>query len=290
MSDETTNPETEVEGADAPEVDDASADVSDEIADGDESEDAAQEASLEVEEVDFEGKKYAVPKDIKDALLRQADYTRKTQEVAETRKQLEARAAEVRQFGELQQGLIEDMADFRAAQKAEKAYEQIDWVSWSNQDPAAAQAEFFRYAQLKARREELEKQVQTKASQFQQQRGMETQQAIAKRFQEAEAALASDDKTWDMSRSSALAAFITTEYGFDKGELAQAMSPKFARLMRDAMTGRKAVTKATAKPPPEPAKPAVVLRANTPTKQGLHDGLSMDEWMRRHNSLTRKKA
>jgi hypothetical protein len=60
--------------------------------------------------------------------------------------------------------------------------------------------------------------------------------------------------------------------------------------MRDAMTGRQALTKAVAKPPPEQVKPAVVLKANTPTKPGLHDGLSVDEWMRRHNSQIRKKA
>jgi hypothetical protein len=41
-------------------------------------------------EVDYEGEKVKVPAKIKDALLRQADYTRKTQEVAEHRKALEA--------------------------------------------------------------------------------------------------------------------------------------------------------------------------------------------------------
>ena len=48
------------------------------------------EVEEEAEEVDFEGKKYLVAKELKDALLRQSDYTRKTQEVAETRKQIEA--------------------------------------------------------------------------------------------------------------------------------------------------------------------------------------------------------
>lgn len=77
--DETTNPATEVESTAASEVtDDAPTDVSDELADGDESTDAEQPDS-DVEDVDYEGKKYAVPKEIKDALLRQADYTRKTQ-------------------------------------------------------------------------------------------------------------------------------------------------------------------------------------------------------------------
>jgi hypothetical protein len=41
-------------------------------------------------EVEYEGEKVKVPAKVKDALLRQADYTRKTQEVAETRKAIEA--------------------------------------------------------------------------------------------------------------------------------------------------------------------------------------------------------
>ena len=44
----------------------------------------------DTDEVEFEGKKYRVSKDIKDALLRQADYTRKTQELAEHRNQVSA--------------------------------------------------------------------------------------------------------------------------------------------------------------------------------------------------------
>lgn len=38
------------------------------------------------EAVEYEGKEYRVPKELKEALLRQADYTRKTMEVAEERK------------------------------------------------------------------------------------------------------------------------------------------------------------------------------------------------------------
>lgn len=41
-------------------------------------------------EVEYEGEKLKVPAKVKDALLRQADYTRKTQEVAETRKAIQA--------------------------------------------------------------------------------------------------------------------------------------------------------------------------------------------------------
>lgn len=61
-----------------------------------EGEDAAEEEQPDGDlvEAEYEGKKYRVPPELKDALLRQADYTRKTAEVAEGRKQVESFAKE----------------------------------------------------------------------------------------------------------------------------------------------------------------------------------------------------
>ena len=53
----------------------------------------------ELEEVEHEGKKYQIPKPLKGALLMQADYTRKTQEVAEQRRAVEEQQ---RQYAEFQ--------------------------------------------------------------------------------------------------------------------------------------------------------------------------------------------
>ncbi|MEK1933745.1 MAG: hypothetical protein AAAC47_28970, partial [Pararhizobium sp.] len=46
-------------------------------------------------EVEFNGKKYKVHPDLKDGLMMRADHTRKTMEVAELRKAVEAKQAEV---------------------------------------------------------------------------------------------------------------------------------------------------------------------------------------------------
>jgi hypothetical protein len=282
--DETTNPATEVESTAAPEVtDDAPTDVSDELADGDEATDAAEP---DVEDVDYEGKKYTVPKEIKEALLRQSDYTRKTQEIAETRRQIEAERASVQQLAKAEQEHLQDLANLRLTENVLQRYQGANWQQMAAEDPAGTQARWIDYQQA----QEARRFVAERISQHQNQRGLQAQQELAKRVQESEAALASDDKTWTEARSAELSAFIQKQYGFNRDELAQALSPKFVRLMRDAMTGRQALTKATAKPPPEQVKPAVVLKANTPTKPGLHDGLSVDEWMRRHNSQTRRKA
>ena len=281
--DETTNPETEVESTDAVEASDQSTDVADDLAEGDES---AEAADPEVEDVDYEGKKYAVPREIKDALLRQADYTRKTQEVAEARRQIEAERVSVQQMAKAENDHLQDLANLRLADGVLQRYQGANWQQMASEDPAGTQARWIDYQQA----QEARRFVVERISQHQNQRGLQAQRDIAKRVQESEAALASDDKTWTESRSAELSAFIQKQYGFNRDELAQALSPKFVRLMRDAMTGRQALTKAVAKPPSDPIKPAVVLKTSTPTKPGLHDALSVDEWMRRHNSQTRKKA
>lgn len=58
-------------------------------------------------EVEYEGKTYKVPAELKDALLRQSDYTRKTTDLAEQRKAVEATAATYQQASQISQERFE---------------------------------------------------------------------------------------------------------------------------------------------------------------------------------------
>ena len=75
----------------------------DETGDEPEVEDNAENAETEesdeddLEEFEWNGRKVKGPKGLKEGLMMQADYTRKTQEVANTRKELEARAQRLEQ-------------------------------------------------------------------------------------------------------------------------------------------------------------------------------------------------
>jgi hypothetical protein len=113
------------------------------------------EEAPESEEIEFEGKAYKVPKELKDAFLRQADYTRKTQEVAETRKTVEDRA----QFLEAKEALLnhayQEATELRAIQMQ---LEQFDALDWSR----LAEADMQQAYKLDLQRQELRKQLQTK--------------------------------------------------------------------------------------------------------------------------------
>ena len=81
-------PEAEREEQDSPETEPELDDDGNPIEGPDGQADAELEPGLA--EVEIDGKTYKLPPELKDGFLRQADYTRKTQELAEQRRRMEA--------------------------------------------------------------------------------------------------------------------------------------------------------------------------------------------------------
>jgi len=105
----------------------------------DEAEDVeAETPEPDDEDVEFEGKAYKVPKELKPALLRFEDYTRKTQEVASMRKQVEDQALFLEARQQLLVGATQELADLRAAEQELEQYAKVDWVSEANNDAGRA--------------------------------------------------------------------------------------------------------------------------------------------------------
>ena len=92
----------------------------------------------ELVEVEYEGKKHKVPPELKDALLRTADYTRKTQEVAEQRKAVEAKQVEANQAFQTSQEVIEARAHIHHVDSQLKQYENVNWAQLEQEDPVGA--------------------------------------------------------------------------------------------------------------------------------------------------------
>lgn len=120
----------------APEEDTAEADEETEAQAEDES--AEAETSEDEEEVEFEGKQYKVPKELKPALLRQADYTKKTQELAEYRKQVADQVDYLTAQRQLLSTASQDFADLRAAELELAKFQQVNWQELANADPGRA--------------------------------------------------------------------------------------------------------------------------------------------------------
>ena len=118
----------------APEEDNAEAEEETEA----QAEEESAEATDEVEEVEFEGKQYKVPKELKPALLRQADYTKKTQELAEYRKQVADQVDYLTAQKQLLSTASQEFADLRAAELELAKFGQVNWQELANADPGRA--------------------------------------------------------------------------------------------------------------------------------------------------------
>ena len=131
-------------------------------------------------EVDYNGKSYCLPPELKDALLRQADYTRKTQELAEGRRALEAARVEHHQQVVRTRGHIQDAARIVALNDQLAQLSQVNWQALQAQNPARAQALYQQFEQLK----DLRRRAARAWTQREQDHISHSQRATARRAQE----------------------------------------------------------------------------------------------------------
>src|SRR3954462_9621136 len=105
--------------------------------------DPAEEGS---EEIEHEGRKYLVPKSLKPLLLMQADYTRKTQEVAEQRRAVQAERQALHQTSQAE---LDAYARAATLGQHPPQHQQADWVAWHDSDPFASSAATSEYNMLR---------------------------------------------------------------------------------------------------------------------------------------------
>lgn len=242
------------------------------------------------EEVDLDGFKLKVPKDqaqkVREGWLRQSDYTRKTQELAESRKAFEAERHTAQQASQAE---IEARADVRALDRQLEQYSRVDWQAWHAQDQFAANAAFMEFQQAQNARQGL---VQ-KLHQLTQQRVAQADSERNRRLETAKAELARDIPDWLNGGALKTLEGGVREYGFDRAEIEEFEDARMVKVLHDALQWRehrKSQQKAQSHLAAQQAQPAAKAKAATPPPQGLADNLSVDEWMRRRNAQLAKKA
>ena len=231
---------------------------------------------IENVDVEYEGNTYNLPPELKEALMRQADYTSKTTTVADERKALEQQTAQFQQAAEMQQRNMQGHAQYAALQNQLQQYQNVDWDSFSENDPTAAQKAFFQYTQLKDATTNLGNQLQSQESQALQSQQMNS----AKQLEQGSAELARDVKGWGTERKQALNAHGET-YGFTHNELNQIADPRMVKVLNDAYLYRQSLSKAK-------ATPETLITPITKVKgkgkgQPNPDKMSTDDWMKWRN-------
>ena len=243
------------------------------------------------EDIEHEGRTYRVPKALKDAFLRQADYTRKTQELAEQRRGFEQEAARLQAS---QQADLEGYARLVSLNDQVQAFEQLDWTALERQDPVQAQSLWRQYSQLKDGRSAMIGQL----LQREDQRAFETQREAARRIDEGRAVLAREIQGWSPELASKLSDFGQREFGFTPDEIGGVLDPRMVKVLHLAYVGRQSQQKQAAARKAEASHAAQPIRqvgaqatARRPsTTEAASDRMSTADWFRAEQERVRRKA
>ena len=206
------------------------------------------------------GEEVEKPLDEVVALAQQGlDYTQKTQQVAEQRKELEdyakgiqAQEAIFRQEVELQNVLINEVAQITSLDQKLAAYQNVNWQQLSDNDFVEAQKLFFTYNQLQQDRNQLVSQFEAKKHEVAQKQSQLLSEKIAK----GKEVLAKEIPNWSPETNQALLS-TGKDYGFSDAELNSIVDPRHVKVLHDAMQWRKLQQNSSVKNKISNAKPVV---------------------------------
>lgn len=243
----------------------------------------------DTEEVDYEGNKYKVPKAIAPALLRQADYTKKTQEVAEIRRAAEAEKARLAEEAKaFQEDRIEHVQAYTIYEQL-KAFQGYNWQQAYDNDFVETQKLWNQFQALQNAHRDVVGRIQAK----QQQRQSMTAAEQAKLRDQTRATLAKEIPNWSTKAEQELTDYAI-KHGYKPEEVKAALDSDARpfRFLHKAFLWDQHVAnqrKAATEPPAaQPLKPIGGTRAAP--AQGLHDNLSTAEWVRRRNEQLKRRA
>lgn len=193
---------------------------------------AAEEDDGEL--VEIEGKSYRVPKELKGMVLMHKDYTQKTQEVADLRREVEGRAQALQQHEQVLGASFEKAVEFRQVQDRLAQFEALDWNALVDADPAQAQKLTIAYQQLQREAQTKFSELQQAQAQAQQLTATQRQQMLAQAEQDLKARLPNfGPQTAQQIRKTA-----EEHYGIKSEELEGLADARYVHVLHDAMKWR----------------------------------------------------
>lgn len=292
---EDTNVEQEESQETQEEVTQETEDQEDQLEVDEEQEDDQPEVDSQEEdlvEADFDGEIYKVPSKIKDALLRQSDYTKKTQEVAEMRRSIEQQQESFQKDVQAQQQFFKEYIELgmidRQLQEIEEDYQAPEWERILQESPAEAM-------RIQNEERKLQSLHQQKFNQLRQKEAESTrnqQQHLARLEMDTQEALQREIPNWTTERVSKLREFAKSRK-VDENQFEQALKtdPIAVSLLHDAYMYRQLTAK-TVKSKQKPiSKPVKAIKA-TSAKASSNlpsDNDSMKDWIAKREAQIRAK-
>ncbi|ANK73738.1 hypothetical protein FA04_14580 [Ensifer adhaerens] len=240
-------------------------------------------------EVEFNGKTYKIHPDLRDGFLMRADYTKKSMEVADIRKEAEAKREEAAQAYQTSQEVLEARSVIINIDGQLQQYENVNWDQLEQEDPLGAQSHWRRFQTLREQRGQVAQYLDKTQHELSEKVAQETD----KRLRETRAFAEKELKGWTPELDNKITEFATKDLGFTVDALRSSYSPQVYKTLYLAHLGHLALQKQAAAP--KPATPAaqplskVSARANPPLA-GLDDRLTSDEWLKRRNAQVQKRG
>lgn len=238
---------------------------------------AGAESPEDTFEVELDGQTHTLPAALKGGFLRQADYTRKTQELAEHRRALEAERQALAAHAQDLAGERHDRLQLAALDHQLAQLQAVDWKAFAAEDPKGAEALWGRFQEMIEARHALAQAV----SHADERHEMRAAHAHAQRMAAAGEVLRREVDGWSPEVAAKLVDYAQ-QLGIGPDELAQAADPRLWKLLHK---GWRADTVAKAEAPGNapPVRPAITVGGAGTGSAGVRDELGTKEWMRRRN-------
>ncbi len=211
-------------------------------------------AEEELEDVEWNGKTFKAPKGVKDGILMQSDYTKKTQSVSEQAKALETRRAEIDQQAAATEEELRDRAVLLGVSAQIDQYRDVDWVTLARTDPVGYNEHRARFDQLRAAAEETAANLHTKQTE----RTQFAERELATRVEETLKYAREKIPGFKPELIENLVKFAQAE-GVPEAAIKANWSPTFLNLLHKANIGNLTLQKQSSLPKPAPAIPITPL-------------------------------
>ena len=248
------------------------------------------------EEYEVASEKYRIPKtlaahlkELEQGSLRQDDYTRKTQTVAEKSREIEAERTQLASQRQFQQQHVQAVAEVIAIDKQLANYAKLDWNSLSDADPVQAMKLDRQMRELQQQKSQLIGGIEQQQQHFTQTQ----QQAIARQRQEAVAQLQREIKGFGTPEVAKELFETGTKYGIKQDEWANLDDPRLYKLIDIARKYDKLVSQKTTDARPKVAEAKPITRV-TPSaganRKSVNDpSISMADFVKLRQEQTRRR-
>lgn len=255
-------------------------------------EETGQEGLLteeELAEIEYDGEKYSLPKKLKDAFLRQDDYSRKTQELAEHRRAIEAHAEIIAEREQFAEATAQLRAHAIAVEERLAQFQGVNWQQLQAQNPQQASALWMQYQQLKEARQGVESQMTAAQEMFRERTSEANRAAIERGLAE----LKKDIPNFSPQLADELVSYGVSKLGLEEGKLRTLTDARAVKLLHKAYLYDKFIADnpATAAQVSGKQNPVTTLKGGKAVTAAKNpDKMSTEEWLKWRNSQLKAKS